>query len=155
MLRVDPQMAATVVTLAAMIDDKGQTMKPVIVHWAIIAGLSLLLALTGVYGIVSFSVNQRTPEIGIRLTLGAQRRDVLSLLLRLGLGPVCGGLIVGIGLAIPVSIAVESILFGFNPRDPVTLTVVPLLLLVAASGAILIPARRAAALDPLLSLRHE
>ncbi len=89
------------------------------------------------------------------MALGAERHDVVSLVLRSGTLPVVAGLVAGIGLALGLSAVMESVLFGVSPRDPLTLTVVSLLLFVAALGAIWIPARRAAALDPLSSLRYE
>jgi predicted permease len=153
--QTDPQMASTVVTLASIVERQGETLEPVMISGAVAGALALLLALTGVYGVVSFSVNQRIREIGIRMALGAQRRDVVLLILRSGAAPVCGGLIAGIGLALAASAGMEAILFGVNPRDPLMLTVVTLLLFIAAVGAIWIPARRAAALDPLSSLRYE
>jgi predicted permease len=153
--QTDPQMASTVVTLASIVERQGESLQPVMISGAIAGVLALLLALTGVYGVVSFSVNQRIREIGIRMALGAQRKDVVLLILRSGAAPVCGGLIAGIGLALAASAGIEALLFGVNPRDPVMLAAVTLLLLVAAAGAIWIPARRAAALDPLSSLRYE
>jgi putative ABC transport system permease protein len=153
--RLDPQMAAGVVPLASIVEGHGERLRPVVTYGSVAGILALLLALTGVYGVVSFSVSQRISEIGIRIALGAQRRDILSLVLRSGLAPVFGGLIAGIALALAASAAVESMLFGFNPLDLLTFLVMPLLLLVAAMGAIWIPARRAAALDPLSSLRYE
>jgi len=153
--QLDPQMAATVVTLASTVERQGERLKPVLIHGAIAGTLALLLALSGVYAVVSFSISQRVREIGIRMALGAQRHEVVSLILKSGAVPVIAGLVAGIGLALAVSAATESLLFGVNPRDPLTLTVVSLLLLVAALGAIWIPARRAAALDPLTSLRCE
>ena len=153
--QMDPQMASTVVTLASIVERNGERLKPVMIYGTIASILALLLALTGVYGVVAFSVSQRVREIGIRVALGAQRSDVVWLVLRSGAAPVCAGLIAGIGLVLAVSIGMEALLFGLNPRDPLTLTIVPLLLLVAALGAIWIPARRAAALDPLSSIRCE
>jgi ABC-type antimicrobial peptide transport system permease subunit len=124
-----------------------------VIYGAVAGGLALLLALTGVYAVVSFAVSQRVREIGIRTALGAQRRDVIALVLRSGSAPIVGGVIVGVGLAIAVSAVMRSVLVGVNPRDPGTLAVVALLLFAAALCAVLIPAWRAAALDPLSSLR--
>ena len=87
--------------------------------------------------------------------LGAQRADVVSMVVRSGAVPVIGGVVAGMLLALTLSSVMESILFGVNPRDPATLAIVSLLLFGAALGAIWIPARRAAALDPLRSLRYE
>jgi predicted permease len=153
--QTDPQMAATVVTLASVIERQGEQMKPVMLLGAAAGLLALMLALTGVYAVVSFSISQRIREIGIRTALGAQRRDVVSLVLRSGMAPVAGGLAAGIGLALAVSAVMQSVLFGVDPRDPLTLASVALFLSAAALGAIWIPARRAAALDPLTSLRCE
>ncbi len=151
---IDPQMAATIVPLSSMIDRQAEAFKPALLHGAIAGSLALLLALTGIYGVVSFSVSQRIPEIGIRLALGAQRRDILSLVLRSGMAPVLAGIVLGIGLAFGAAAVTKFLLEGVNQRDPMMFTAVPFLL-AAALGAIWIPARRAAALDPLLSLRHE
>jgi hypothetical protein len=153
--QIDPQMAAGVRTLASIVESQGERLQPVMVLGSCAGALALLLALTGVYGVVSFSVSQRVREIGIRMALGAQRRDVLSLVLRLGSAPVLGGLAAGSGLALALSGVVEPMLFGMNSRDPLTVTIVVLLLLIAALGAMWVPARRAAGLDPLHSLRHE
>jgi predicted permease len=153
--QVDPQMAVTVVTLASIVERQGEQMKPVMIYGAVAGMLALLLALTGVYAVVSFSVSQRIREIGIRTALGAQRRDVMSLVLRSGAAPVIGGLVAGLALAVAASAVMESILFGVNPRDPWTLIGVSWLLFSAALGAIWILARRAAAVDPLSSLRYD
>jgi predicted permease len=153
--KIDPQMAAGVATLASIVEQQGERLRPVVLYGASAGGLALLLALTGVYGVVSFSVAQRTREIGIRVALGAQRGDVFRLVLRSGAAPVSCGLAAGIGLALLASAAMEGILFGVNPRDPLTLVTVSVLLLAAALAATWIPARRAAALDPLSSLRSE
>ncbi len=152
---IDPQMALTVVTLASTVEREGVQLKPVMMYGSAAGILALLLALTGVYAVVSFSVSQRIREIGIRTALGAQRSDVIVLILRSGAAPVVGGLVAGIGLALSLSAFMASVFLGVNPRDPFTLIVVPLLFLAAAVGAIWIPARRAAALDPLASLRYE
>jgi predicted permease len=153
--QLDPQMATTVTPLAALIQAQGERLKPVVMHGLAAGILALILALTGVYGVVAFSVSQRVREIGIRLALGAQRRDVIWLVLRSAATPVCGGLIAGLAIAFALFTGIESLLFGVSPRDPFTLTTVPALLLLAALAASWLPARRAAALDPLSSLRSE
>jgi predicted permease len=152
---IDPQMALTVATLASAAELQGQQRTPVMMYGSAAGMLGLLLALTGVYAVVSFSVSQRVREIGIRTALGAQPSDVILLIVRSGAVPVIAGLAAGIGLALAVSTIMESVLVGVDPRDPVTFVAVALLLLSAAVGAIWIPARRAAALDPLASLRYE
>ena len=151
----DQQMASTVVTLASIVEAEGERLQPAMMYGAFAGALALFLALTGVYGVVSFSVTQRIREIGIRVALGAQRRDVLSIVLRSGAAPVLGGLVAGLGLALAVSFVMEAILFGLSPRDPLTFAGAALLLFAAALGAIWLPARRAAALDPVTSLRYE
>jgi putative ABC transport system permease protein len=153
--QLDPQMATTVVTLHSLVEEQSERIKPIVLHARLAATLALILALTGVYGVVAFSVSQRVRELGIRLALGAQRGAVIWLVLRSGAQPVLGGLAAGVGLCWAFLSGLETLLFGLNPRDPLTLTVVPLLLLAAALVAIWIPARRAAALDPVSSLRIE
>jgi hypothetical protein len=153
--QVDPQMVATIVALDSTADQIGARLMSVTTFGAIAGLLALLLALTGVYAVVSFSISQRIPEIGIRLALGARPRDVVMMVLRSGALSVCGGLIVGMGLALAVAKAIRATVFGVNPTDPVMFTVIPLLLLLAAFGAMWIPARHASAIDPVSSLRAQ
>jgi putative ABC transport system permease protein len=153
--QLDPQMATTVATLRSIIDQQGERLRPVMMQGAVAGLLALLLALTGVYAVVSFAASQRVREIGIRMALGAQRRDVVSLVVRSGAAPVVAGTIVGMGLVLIASSAMRSIVLVINPRDPMMLTVVPLSLLAASLVAIWIPARRAASRDPLSALRQE
>jgi ABC-type antimicrobial peptide transport system permease subunit len=148
-------MAAGAVTLASIVEGQGESLKPVMILGSVAGVLALLLSLTGVYAVVSFSVSQRIREIGIRMALGAERKGVVFLILRSATIPVIGGLAAGMGLSLALGGVMESILLGVSPRDPLTLILVPALLFLAALGAILIPARRAAALDPLSSLRYE
>ena len=119
------------------------------------AGVSLLLSALGIHGVISSSVTQRTRELGSRTAPGASRGDVLRLVLRHGLGLSILGLLLGGGGAFAVNHLLGSLLFGVGGRDPLTLFLVALLLAAIALLACLIPARRAAKMDPLVALRNE
>ncbi|HKB07929.1 MAG TPA: ABC transporter permease [Candidatus Polarisedimenticolia bacterium] len=116
---------------------------------------SLGLAILGLYGVLSYSVRQRVPEIGVRMALGADRRDVLALVLGDGARIVFLGLVTGLATALLMTRGLRSLLFGIGPHDPPTYAAVALLLALTAMLAAWIPARRAAATDPLVALRHE
>jgi len=117
--------------------------------------LALVLTAVGIYGVVAYSVAQRTRELGIRIALGAQRRDVLMLILRQGLVLVASGSAVGLVACYWLSSLVSSQLYGVSPGDPVTLVSVAVLLAAVALLASYIPARRATRVDPLVALRYE
>jgi len=117
--------------------------------------LGLLLASVGVYGVMSYSVSQRTREIGIRMAVGAAQGDVIKLVMRQGLTLVLIGVIIGLAGALGASQLLKSVLYGGQMVDPLTFSAVPLLLIAVAALATWIPSRRAAALDPLVALRHE
>jgi ABC-type antimicrobial peptide transport system permease subunit len=116
---------------------------------------ALLLAVTGIYGVVSYTVTQRTPEIGIRLTLGAGRVQVFRLILGQGVRVVFMGIVLGLFAALALSRVIRSLLFGVTPSDPLTFVFVSALLTVVALTACTIPARRATKVDPLIALRNE
>ncbi len=121
-----------------------------------IFGLSgLALAVVGLYGVMSFSVGRRTKEIGIRMALGAERRKILAMVTRQGLALTAVGLGIGIVLALAASRFAASLLYGVSPRDMLTFVGVPVILGVAGLAASVIPARRAAKLDPMVALRYE
>jgi ABC-type antimicrobial peptide transport system permease subunit len=131
---------------------------------AALACIAIGLAAVGVYGVTAYLVSQRTQEIGIRMALGATRGDVLRLVVRQGVTPVCIGALVGLVLAAAASTGLHStlvspsapdLLFGIRPLDPVSFVVLPMLLAGVAAIASYVPARRATQVDPLLALRCE
>ena len=119
----------------------------------VFAGIALVLAIAGIYGTVSYAVAQRTQELGIRVALGATGNDVLRMVLWDGLKPVLAGLIVGLAGAFLLSRSLERLVYGVSTSDPATFVVLPLLLAAVAVVASLIPALRAARVDPMTALR--
>jgi putative ABC transport system permease protein len=122
---------------------------------AAFAGLALFLAALGLYGVISYSVMQRTSEIGIRMALGARQNQVLWMIERQGLVLVCIGLAAGTLGALVLARFLERMLFGVSPGDPLTFAVVGGLLLAVAALACYLPARRASSIDPMVALRYE
>jgi putative ABC transport system permease protein len=121
----------------------------------IFAAIALLLAAIGIYGLMSYSVEQRMQEIGIRVALGAGRGDVMSMVLRQGLTLAAIGVALGVGVAFGVTRLLATLLFGVNARDPATFGTVAAVVVMVAIGATLVPARRAAAIAPSEALRHQ
>ena len=121
----------------------------------VFAGLALLLSSIGIYGVISYVVGQRTNEIGIRIALGAQQRDVLRLMLGEGMKMALIGVAIGIAVALGLTHLMVNILFGVSATDPLTFLGVATLLVLVALTACWIPARRATRVDPLVALRYE
>ena len=121
----------------------------------ILGAMGLFLAAIGLYGVISYTMVQRTREIGIRMALGAQRRDALRLVLGEGVRLAVAGIFVGLAGAIVATPLVAKMLYGVGPRDPVTFACVAVLMVAVALAASYLPARRATKVDPLIALRYE
>ena len=119
------------------------------------AGLGLVLATLGVYGVLSFSVEQRTREVGVRMALGARAADIARHIVSQGLVLVVAGLVVGAALALLLTRTLRSVLYGVAPNDPLTFLAVAALLIGVSGIASFIPARRATRVDPVVALRTE
>jgi putative ABC transport system permease protein len=126
-----------------------------LVMLAIASAMALLIGLVGIYGVISYSVSQRTREIGIRMALGAERGDTMRLVLGEGMLVILIGLAIGLAGSLALTRFLSSLLFGVTPTDPLTFAGVALLLAVIALAACYVPARRAMRVDPLLALRYE
>jgi ABC-type antimicrobial peptide transport system permease subunit len=119
------------------------------------AGCGLLMAVIGLYGVVSFVATQRTQEIGVRMALGATRFDILRLIAGEGVGLIMLGGVVGLGGALAGAQLLRSLLYNVGPHDPALFAAASLLLLVVAIAATLIPARAATKVEPVVALRYE
>jgi ABC-type antimicrobial peptide transport system permease subunit len=141
--------------LKALIDENlgGNTIMAKIM--GAVAVIALVLALAGVYGVMAYSVSQRTQEMGIRMALGAQYGDVVSMVMRQGTILALLGVLLGVAIALGVTRSLAFFLHGVSPFDPLTFAAAALALLVAGIVATFFPARRATRVDPIIALRAE
>jgi putative ABC transport system permease protein len=149
------QPMASVATMEQLLADSLSRARFTMLLLGIFAAVALLLAAVGIYGLIAYSVTQRTQELGIRIALGAQRRDVLRLVLRHGTRLTLLGLALGIAAALGITRLLASLLFGISATDPLTFAGVAALLGFVALLACFIPARRATRVDPIVALRYE
>ena len=119
------------------------------------AAIALLLAAIGLFGVISYTVSQRTHELGLRAALGASSWNLLQLVVQHGLGLTALGLVIGVGGSLALTHLLKSLLFEVSPRDPVSLAVAGLVLALVAVAASFIPAARATRVDPMVALRYE
>jgi predicted permease len=146
---------AKVSTLAALVDDSMTQPRFSMLLLTAFGALALILASIGIYGVISYAVAQRTQEIGVRLALGAQPRNVFSMVLGQGARLAALGVALGFVAAFAVTRLMSSLLFGVQPTDPLTFVAVPALLMAVAMLACYLPARRATRVDPMVALRYE
>jgi putative ABC transport system permease protein len=121
----------------------------------IAASVALLIGVVGIYGVVAYAATQRTREIGVRMALGAQVRDVRKMFLRHGLSLTAAGIAIGVGVALVLTRVMSALLFGVGPMDAITYVAVASALAAVALLASYLPARRAARVDPVVALRAE
>ena len=154
--RMDPGLPMySIATLEDHVNqaDAGNTIMAKIM--SVLALIALVLAVVGVYGVMAHWVSQRTQEVGVRMALGAQPRDVLAMVFRQGAVVAITGVVIGLLVALAVARSLSFFLFGVSPFDPVVFSGVALVLLLLSLGATWLPGRRATRVDPVEALRYE
>jgi putative ABC transport system permease protein len=152
--QMEPQMPLTgVFTMSTLFDQSLWAPRMGATLLGVFGTLALVLAAVGVYGVMAYSVTQRTREIGVRLALGATTGDVRRQVLTQGLTLTAVGVVVGVGAGVLLARLIVGLMYDVSPYDPITLTVIPSILIAVAALAIYIPARRASRVDPVIALR--
>jgi putative ABC transport system permease protein len=154
-IEIDPNRPLDFRTMEQVLGEQVQETRYYTLLLGIFAGVATVLALVGIYGVMAWSVAQRTREIGIRMALGAGRADVLKLVLRRSLLLIGVGLVAGLAGSLALTRLIESQLWGVTATDPATFIIVSLLLILIALTATFIPTRRAVQVDPTVALRYE
>jgi putative ABC transport system permease protein len=155
-LSIDKDLPITnVKTLDQLLSDSVAPSRFISMLLAFFAALALILACMGIYGVISCGVTERTREIGIRMALGAQSRQVLAMVIKQGLIMVLIGIAVGLFASLGLTRLISSLLFDVSTIDPATFIGIPVLLTIVSLLACLIPALRAAKVDPMIALRYE
>jgi putative ABC transport system permease protein len=153
---IDPNLpVSNVRTLEDVVDASVATRRVTMLLLVTFAGVALVLALAGVYGVLAYTISRRTSEIGVRIALGAQHGRVLRLVVAQGMRPVLAGVAVGLAATLWLSRLMSSLLFEIQPYDPLTYLVVAAVLMAVAALACYIPARRVLRIDPAIALRTE
>ena len=153
---LDPNIPPfAIATMRELVANSTESRRFIMGLLAVFAGVALTIAVVGLYGVIAYTVTQRRHEIGIRVALGAQRGDILRLFVRHGAALAAGGATLGLVAAFGATRVIASLLYGVSATDPLVLAGVPLVLVAVALVASYLPARRAAAVDPMISLRSE
>jgi putative ABC transport system permease protein len=151
-----PDLPVThIATMRAVIEQSVGNEKLHAALLAVFGGIGLLMTLAGVYGVIAYAVERRIQEIGIRVALGASRKDVLILVCKHAFAPILIGIVIGVPIALLAQRAIASELYGVKATDPTTFSVVALLMVMVAAFACWVPARRALRVDPMVALRYE
>jgi ABC-type antimicrobial peptide transport system permease subunit len=149
------QAVSDATTVESLLNDSISPRRFAVFLLATFAGAAIVLAIVGIYSLVSYSVVLQTREIGIRVVMGATRADIVGMILRRGVGLVAGGLLIGIPMALALTRTMRGLLYGITPADPITFVGAAVLLAAAALAACGVPALKAASVRPAVALRSE